>query len=875
MKIKALSLLLFLACSPLVMAQSGMTDQQVLEYVKQGMAQGKDQSQMAAELASRGVTRAQAERIKKLYEQGSLDGTSGSSSSEQNRSRLRNKQDDGLDSDSRSTNRNTRNSRDSKNRDSYNRDSNSRDSKNNRNNRYNQSTDQENDQSTYSYDVFSGDNSTMLEITDMLDASSYVNYSVQDSLARVLQENEVFGRNIFNTENLTFEPSVNLATPPDYRLGPGDEVIIDIWGTSQNTIRQDISPDGTINIEKIGPVNLSGMTVTEANEHLKRILGKTYSGLDAPGGNLQISLTLGNTRTIQINVMGEVMQPGTYALSSFSTVFHALYRAGGVSQIGSLRNVQLARNGRTVATVDVYDFILKGKTHDDIRLQEGDVVIVPAYEALVKFKGKVKRPMKYEMKKNESLATLIKFAGGFTSDAYTPSLRVIRQNGEEYEVNTVKEINYSTYTMHNGDEVTAEAILNRFTNRLEVRGAVYRPGIYQLSGEINTVRALITEAKGLRGDAFTNRAVLKREREDLTSEMLSVDVRGIMAGSAPDVPLQKNDILYIPSIHDLKDYGDVTIYGEVAHPDRYTYSDNMTLEDLIIRAGGLMEAASTVRVDVTRRIKDPKSTESTDSIGQMFTFALKDGFVIDGQQAFTLQPYDQVFVRRSPGYQAQQNVQVEGEVPFGGTYSLTSTEERLSDLMKKAGGATNKAYLKGAKLTRVANEEEKKRMRDVIDLMSRQFGKAMMDSLEIEVDSTFSVGIELDKAVANPGSEYDLVLREGDVLTVPKLNNTVKVNGAVMMPNTVGYLSGKNANYYLDQAGGYALNAKKSKKFVIYMNGQVARIKGRNKDKIEPGCEIIVPTRSNKRVTAAEIIGYTSSFASLATMFATLTTLLK
>ena len=863
MKFRALSLLLLMACSPLVMAQSGMTDQQVLEYVKQGMAQGKDQNQMATELARRGVTRAQAERIKRMYEQGSLNSTSNSGNSEQSRSRQRNANDND------NQNGNARN-----NRDAYGLDSNNRNS-NNRNNRNAQNTDSRNTQNTYTNDVFGDDNSTLQEITNMLDASDFMGYSEQDSLVRVIKENEVFGRNIFNSENLTFEPSVNLATPPDYRLGPGDEVIIDIWGTSQNTIRQEISPDGTINIEKIGPVNLSGMTVTEANEHLKRVLGKTYSGLDAPGGNLEISLTLGNSRTIQINVMGEVMQPGTYALSAFSTVFHALYRAGGVSDIGSLRNVQLARNGRTVATVDVYDFIMKGKTHDDIRLQEGDVVIVPAYEALVQFKGKIKRPMKYEMKKNESLATLIKYAGGFTSDAYTPSLRVIRQNGEEYEVNTVKEINYSTYNIHNGDVVTAEAILNRFTNRLEVRGAVYRPGIYQLGGEINTVRALITEAKGLRGDAFTNRAVLKREREDLTSEILSVDVRGIMAGSSPDIPLQKNDILYIPSIHDLKDYGDVTIYGEVARPDKYTYSDNMTLEDLIIRAGGLLEAASTVRVDVARRIKDPKSTSSTDSIGQMFTFALKDGFVIDGQQAFTLQPYDQVFVRRSPGYQAQQNVQVNGEVLFGGTYALTSTEERLSDLMRKAGGATDKAYLRGAKLTRVANEEEKKRMKDVIDLMNRQFGKAMMDSLNIEVDSTFSVGIELDKAVENPGSEYDLVLREGDVLTVPKLNNTVKVNGAVMMPNTVGYLSDKNANYYLDQAGGYALNAKKSKKFVIYMNGQVARIKGRNKSKIEPGCEIIVPSRSNKRVTAAEIIGYTSSFASLATMFATLTSLLK
>ena len=802
MKIKALSLLVFMACSPLLMAQSSMTDQQVLEYVKQGMSEGKDQRQMATELARRGVTREQAERVKKLYEQEQGVSTSKMSGTEQNDLRLR------------------------------------------------QTVQEEN-------------------TANMFDGISQL-----DSL-KLSEVNKVFGRNIFNTRNLTFEPSVNLATPPNYRLGPGDEVIIDIWGTSQNTIRQQISPDGTINIEKIGPVNLSGMTVSEANEYLKRVLGKTYSGLDAPDGTLEIRLTLGNARTIQINVMGEVIQPGTYALSSFSTVFHALYRAGGVNEIGSLRNVQVTRNGKTVAKVDVYDFIMKGKTQDDIRLQEGDVIIVPAYEALVQISGNVKRPMKFEMKKNETLATLINYAGGFSADAYTRSLRVVRQNGEEYEINTVKEIDYSAYPMRNGDVVTAEAILNRFTNKLEVRGAVYRPGIYQLNGEINTVRALVNEAKGLMGDAFTNRAVLQREREDLTTEIISVDVRSIMAGTSPDIPLQKNDILYIPSIHDLEDRGDVAIFGEVAKPDSYSYSDNMTLEDLIIRAGGLRESASTVRVDVSRRIKDPKSTHSTDSIGQMFTFALKDGFVIDGEQGFTLQPYDQVFVRRSPGYQAQQNVQVTGEVIFGGTYAMTTTEERLSDLVKKAGGATPKAYLRGAKLIRVANDEEKKRMRDVINLMNRQFGEAMMDSLGIRVEDTFSVGIDLEKAMAQPGSEYDLVLREGDVLSVPKLNNTVKVNGAVMMPNTVGYLSDKNANYYLDQAGGYALNAKKSKKFVIYMNGQVARIKGRSKDKIEPGCEIIVPSKKNKRVNVGEILGYASSFGSLATMFATISNLIK
>lgn len=793
-------MLLCLAFGGSAYAQSRMTDQQVLEYVKEGMKSGKDQRTLASELARQGVTREQAERVKKLYEQQTSTTSSQQTGTERAESVLRTQVEE----------------------------------------------------------------SAPLSMDDNMPAAE-----------ELAAENRVFGRNIFNTKNLTFEPSVNLATPPNYRLGPGDEVVIDIWGTSQNTIRRQISPDGTINIEKIGPVNLNGMTVAEANNYMKKVLGKTYSGLDTPDGTLEIRLTLGNARTIQINVMGEVVQPGTYALSSFSTVFHALYRAGGVNDIGSLRNVQVTRNGKNVATVDVYEFIMKGKTQDDIRLQEGDVIIVPAYEALVQISGNVKRPMKFEMKKDETLSTLLNYAGGFSSDAYTRSLRVVRQNGEEYEINTVKEIDYSVYRMRNGDVVTAEAILNRFTNKLEIRGAVYRPGIYQLSGQLNTVRELVDEAKGLMGDAFTNRAVLQREREDLTSEVISVDIRGILAGTSPDIPLQKNDILYIPSIHDLEDRGDVTIFGEVAKPDSYPFSDNMTLEDLIIRAGGLREAASTVRVDVSRRIKDPKSTDYTDSIGQTFTFALKDGFVIDGQQGFVLQPYDQVFVRRSPGYQAQQNVQVTGEVLFGGTYAMTNREERLSDVIRKAGGATPNAYLRGAKLTRVANEAEKKRMRDVINLMNRQFGEAMMDSLGIKVDSTFTVGIELDKAVANPGSEYDLVLREGDVINVPKLNNTVKINGAVMMPNTVGYLKGKDVDYYLDQAGGYALNAKKSKKFVIYMNGQVARIKGSDKAKVEPGCEIIVPTKSNKKTSVGEILGYASSFGSLATMFATLTNLLK
>ncbi|MFS2624173.1 SLBB domain-containing protein, partial [Bacteroides thetaiotaomicron] len=687
---------------------------------------------------------------------------------------------------------------------------------------------------------------------------------------------QVFGRNIFNTRNLTFEPSVNLATPANYRLGPGDEVIIDIWGASQNTIRQQISPEGTINIQKIGPVNLSGMTVSAANDYLKNALNKIYNGLNnTTDPTSDIRLTLGNIRTIQINVMGEVVQPGTYALSSFSTVFHALYRAGGVSDIGSLRNVQLVRNGKNIATIDVYEFIMKGNTQDDIRLQEGDVVIVPAYDVLVKISGKVKRPMRFEMKKDENLATLIKYAGGFEADAYTRSLRVVRQNGEEYEVNTVKDIDYNIYKMRNGDVVTAEAILNRFTNKLEIRGAVYRPGIYQLSGKLNTIRELVHEAQGLTGDAFLNRAVLYRQREDLTSEVVQIDIKSIMDGTSPNLALMKNDILYIPSIHDLEDRGNVTVHGEVAHPDSYPYADNMTLEDLIIQAGGLKEAASTVRIDISRRIKNPRSTADNDTIGQMYTFSLKDGFVIDGQPGFILEPYDQVYVRRSPGYQAQQNVAIEGEILFGGNYAMTSREERLSDLVNKAGGPTNYAYLRGAKLTRVANASEKKRMGDVIRLMSRQLGEAMIDSLGIRVEDTFTVGIDLEKALSNPKSNADLVLREGDVISIPKNTNTVTINGAVMVPNTVSYMKGKNVDYYLNQAGGCSDNARKSKKFIVYMNGQVTKVKGSGKKQIEPGCEIIVPGKAKKKGNIANILGYATSFSSLGMMIASIANLIK
>ena len=596
------------------------------------------------------------------------------------------------------------------------------------------------------------------------------------------KEEKVFGRDIFNTKNLTFEPSVNLATPVDYHLGPGDEVIIDIWGTNQATIRDNISPDGYINIEDIGLVYLNGMTVSEATDYLRKELNRIYAGIDSEKPVSQIKVTLGDSRTIQVNVMGEVLTPGTYALSSFSSVFHALYRAGGVNDIGSLRAIQLVRGGKPIATIDVYDFIMRGKATDDIRLQEGDVVIVPPYQALVTIEGNVKRPMKYEMKDGENVKTLLKYAGGFSGDAYTRALRMIRQNGREYQVYTIDDIDYSVFPVKDGDKVTAEAILNRFENKLEIKGAVYRPGIYQFGGSLNTVRQLVEKADGLMGDAFTARAVLHRERDNLTREVISVDIKKVLDGTIPDIPLQKNDVLYIPSIHDLQDMGVITVFGEVARPGELPYADNTTLEDIIIQAGGLKESASTVRVDVSRRIKDNKSTDVSSTIGKMYSFSLKDGFVIDGEPGFVLQPYDQVYVRRSPGYQEQANVDITGEVLYDGTYALTNKSERLSDLVKKAGGVTPFAYVKGAKLIRQANDEELKRMEDVFKMMRREMGQANMDSLKLDLDSVYSVGIDLELAMKNPGSSADVVLRAGDKLVVPELSNTVKINGAVMLP---------------------------------------------------------------------------------------------
>ncbi len=682
------------------------------------------------------------------------------------------------------------------------------------------------------------------------------------------KEKKVFGRDIFNRKDLSFEPNMNIATPQNYRLGPGDAVIIDIYGASQKSEQLTVSPDGDVTIEGFGPVQVSGLTVAEANARLRATLGARYS-------SSRVRLTVGQTRTILVNVMGEVKLPGTYTLSAFATVFHALYMAGGISSLGTLRNIKVYRHNKLVTVVDIYDYILNGKLTGNVRLADNDVIVVGAYDCIVNITGKVKRPMYYEMKRSESVGTLLKYAGGFTGDAYTKAVRLVRKTGREFSVYNIGEFDLNTFHLSDEDSVGVDSILPRFSNRVEVKGAVFRPGIYQVGGTINSVRTLIEHAEGLTEEAFTAHAVMHRMRPDRTLEVVPVDVEGIMSGKTADIPLQKNDVLFIPTKAEMMQEQTVTIHGEVQYPGIYRYAANETLEDLVLQAGGLRETASTVKVDVARRIINPKALTTDSVISKTYTFALKDGFIIDGQPGFTLQPFDEVYVRKSPGYNEQKNIEVTGQVMFAGTYTLTSKNERLSDAVKRAGGVTDLAYVRGARLERRITPDERLRMETVLGIVRMQSGKKdSVDVKQLNLGDTYYVGIELDKALKEPGGDADLVLREGDKIIVPEYNGTVRISGNVMYPNTVAYEKGKRPAWYIDQAGGFGNRAKKGNTYIIYMNGTVARV-GHNA-KIRPGCEIVVPTKPESSGKGlAQWLSIGTSVASIATMVATIANLTK
>ena len=792
--LKRIFLLAALCCSAVVaVAQSTMTDVQVLEYVKTGIEQGKTQQQLMRELAVRGVDRAQAERVRALYE---------------------------------------------------------------------------NQETVVAQAASSAD-----------DRSHTVIGEVDINPAEFAEDNgpKVFGRDVFRNKSLNFAPSENLATPKNYRLGPGDEVIIDIFGANQVTLRNKISPEGSINVDVLGPLYLSGMTIEEANTYLKRKLSGIYGGLNRSSTRTDIRLSLGQIRSIQVNILGDVNHAGTYVLSAFSTVFHALYLAGGVVEPGSLRNITVNRNGTVVGTVDVYDFLMNGTRESDIRLEEGDVIMVKPYTCMVKIGGEVKRPMSFEMKEGETLQDLIEYAGGFAGGAYTDNVTVVRQNGRNYEVRTVNEDEYRSFVLQDGDEVTVSKLNSFYENRIAINGAVYQPGTYEFGGDVRTVRQLVAKAGGVLPDAFLNRAVLHREHEDKTLEVLSINLGRVLSGQDADIVLQKNDELYITRESDLRERGDMTIFGMVANPGVFPFAENTTVEDLIIMAGGLREGASLARVDVARRKRDANGLVQTSEMGELISLSLKDGFVDDGGQRFYLQPYDEVTVHQSPSYNVQTHVSLTGEANFPGSFTMTSRNERLSDLVKKAGGVTDYAYLKGARLFRNMSDDERDQILDILQYQNNEEKLALDTTSIYHMMNRYRVAIDLEKALADPGSDQDVVLMEGDVLDIPIIRSTVRVMGAVMMPSVLTYDGRKDFKDYISSSGGYSPTAKRSKGYVVHMNGRSEQLKMGTR--ILPGDDIVIPEKKKREgiadQTFTRIATLATTVASLGSTIATIYILLK
>lgn len=853
--------LMFLMLLPVAGMAQSMSDDQVMSYIAKEHTAGKDNAQIVTHLMQRGVNIQQIRRVRDKYQKQMSQNTShsyGSAGDPTGSSRMR--------------------TNNGKKRTSG-----------------NESAGSNSDLSAYSNYRISNDRDSSDKEDEALEYRDELGKMIPDTAAIVKQyydnkktkAHKVFGRDIFNNKELSFEPNMNIATPQNYRLGPGDAVIIDIYGASQKSEQCTVSPDGDVVIEGYGPVAVSGLTVAQANARLRSTLGSRYS-------SSRIKLTVGQTRTIMVNVMGEVKLPGTYTLSAFATVFHALYMAGGTNDIGTLRNIKVYRNNRLVTVVDIYDYILNGKLTGNVRLADNDVIVVGPYDCLVNISGKVKRPMFYEMKKNESVASLLKYSGSFTGDAYNKAVRVNRKTGKEYAVFNVGEFDFANFHIADGDSVMVDSIIPRYANTVEVKGAVFRPGMYNLGEQVNSVRSLIEHAEGTTEMAFTNRAVLHRMKEDRTLKVISVDLVGIMNGTTPDIPLQENDVLFVPTKTENIEQRTITIRGEVQFPGVYKYADNETIEDFVLQAGGLTDKASTVNVSVSRRVTDPKALAPDSVIAKLYTLSLKDGFVVDGEPGFTLMPFDEVYIRKSPAYMEQKNVSVEGEVMFAGTYTLSANNTRLSDLYRKSGGTNGLGYIRGARLMRRATEAEKQRMRtalqmemeqqqkNILQLAASSNGANLQQAAEgaknanlskFNVPDEYPVGIDLELAIKNPGGDADMVLREGDRLIVPQYNGTVKVNGAVMYANTVAFEKGKRASYYIDQAGGYAGDAVKSRAYIIYMNGKVAKLS--HGAKVQPGCEIVIPAKLKRKMTVAETMSLGSSLSSIAAMIATISNMTK
>jgi len=723
----------------------------------------------------------------------------------------------------------------------------------------------------------------------------------QDSLKIDEDKLKIFGSDLFKNSEITFEPNLRMATPSSYIIGPDDEILLDITGDNEASYQLPVSPDGTITVEYVGKVAVSGLSIAAAKSKIQQRLSGTYPAIRS--GQTQVDVNIGNIRSIRITLTGAVTKPGTYTLPSLATVFNALYASGGPSEKGTYRHIQVVRNNQVVTTIDLYDFLANGIQRGNIRLQDQDIIHIPVYGSRVQFEGEVKRPAIFETVAGESLLDLVKYAGGFSENAYTAKVKVLQKTDKERSVKDIYADQFADYSPKAGDQFIVEPILERFANRVSILGAVFRPGLYGMEPGM-TLKQLLEQADGVREDAFLERGIINRLRPDNTAELINFNVREVLAGTVGDIPLKREDKIEIASIFDLRDEYKFTVQGEVRLPGDFPFASNATLGDLIQKAGGLNESAKNARIEIARRLNNRDVTDPTSS--QTILVDINDGTVSD--LSIALQPYDVITVLGDAGFRTQRQVKIEGEVLFPGIYTISREDERISDIIKRAGGLTSYAYTEGASLKRTGEsklkaEEKKKKEQlekelnkgriqegedaetDTLDDLDKENGQKNADLKTKnkalakvsqqgvgtpDIEPSDLVGIELNKILANPHQRGDLLVLDGDIITVPKELETVKVVGEVLNPNNVVYVKGKNLQYYVNQAGGFTDNALKKRVFVQYANGAVKGKSG-GYPEVKPGAEIVVPKRApREKMNVQAWVGLGTGIASLAAIIVSL-----
>ena len=688
---------------------------------------------------------------------------------------------------------------------------------------------------------------------------------------------KIFGSTLFNDPAAVnpFQPNITMATPRNYIVGPGDQLNIRLYGFSESDFSQTVSPEGSIYFGQatgIGPVSVSGLSVEQAKERITNRLATKYVGLRSGQygpKNTFLEISLGGIRSIRVTVTGDAIRPGTYTLSSLSTVMNAIYQAGGPNELGSFRKVQLIRNNKVVATLDLYDYLLNGTQSNDYRLQDNDNIRFTTFIQRVEIQGTVKRNNIFEMLKGETLDRLLFYAGDFASNAYKGRVKVTRLTDRERKVVDVTTPEYKTFVMQDGDLVTVEQLLDRFENLLTIEGAVYRPGQYSLD-QNKTLKQLIASAENLKGDAFTGRVSIVRTREDLAIENITVNLTNILAGTEPDITLQREDQIIIPSRFDLAESAQVSVQGEVNTPkEDIPFMANMTLNDALLRSGGLKESAAASQVEVVRRKKDVDPRSASAQVAEIIRFNVNRDLSINADEnKFVLEPFDQIIVRRSPNYLVQTYANVEGEVVLPGAYAIRSKDQKISDLITLSGGLTPQAYVEGATLVRrvVLSPDEIARQQRAITELADDVTKAAVEVETISPDKPESIGINLKKIMASPGSSEDILLQEGDILRIPKLLETVRIQGEVLLPTTVKYRAGQTFQDYIAQSGGFTAKSQRKRSFVVYANGSVDRTRKfmffNIYPRVAPGSEVVIPRQTTSSLTPQQIIGQATAITS-------------